>query len=236
MLQNSYPVEKYELDPFNHLLQNQCTSNLEIQSLSSEMIETPQNMYGVGYSYRGSSESSDDNPTFSLEFKDSKYLDVYLYFKAYEEYETLKHHGFVSPRRQYMFNKIVHDQIAIYKFIVDEDMETIIYYGKMYGVVPVSLPRDVFGNPNFENGISYNIEFKAAFYEDMNPNIISDFNNLSYKQFSNAKHSIPIYNTELDRVDGRGATCAYVDIDTTSATAKKSPGGQVLKLIWKGDN
>ena len=92
-------------------------SNLSIPSISSESIETPVNMYGVGYSYRGSSEASDDNPTFSLEFKDTKYLDVYMYFKAYEEYETLKHHGVIKPSDYYIVNRILHEQFCIYKFI-----------------------------------------------------------------------------------------------------------------------
>ena len=57
-LQQSYGNNKS--DPFNHLLQNQVSSNLDVPGLSSEMIDTPTNMYGVGYSYRGSSEASDD--------------------------------------------------------------------------------------------------------------------------------------------------------------------------------
>ena len=46
-------------DPFNHLLGNMVESNLDIPSISAEMIDTPSNMYGVGYQYRGSSEASD---------------------------------------------------------------------------------------------------------------------------------------------------------------------------------
>ena len=77
-------------DPFNHLLENMCISNLSVPGLDAETIETPNNMYGVGFSYRGSSEASNDNFDFDLEFKDTKYLPVYQFFKAYEEYQTLK--------------------------------------------------------------------------------------------------------------------------------------------------
>jgi hypothetical protein len=59
-------------DPFNHLLQNQVISNLEIPSLNAEVVDTAVNMYGVGFSYRGSSEASNDSFDFSLEFKDTK--------------------------------------------------------------------------------------------------------------------------------------------------------------------
>ena len=231
-------------DKFNHLLQNQCISNLEIPALSSEMTETATNMYGVGFSYRGSSEASDDKPTFSLEFKDTKYLDVYYYFKAYEEYETMKHHGTVSPRKEYIEKKIMHDQIAIYKFLVDEDMETILYYGKMYGVVPKSLPREVFGSTNFDNGLSFTVDFEAAFYEDMKPEIIRDFNKLSESYYNSKKYRIDIYNNQLDGVDVRPTDAAFVEIITNANALenyadykrlKRSPGGYLYKLRWKGD-
>ena len=223
-------------DPFNHLLQNCVISNLDIPTLQAETIETPQNMYGVGYSYRGSSEASDDGPEFSLEFKDSKYLDIYMFFKTYEEYETLKHHGVIKPSDYYITRKILHDQFSIYKFIVSDDMETIVYYGKMYGVIPKSLPRDVFSSPTFENGLSYSIDFKAAFYEDMKPDILADFNKLSASLYNSQLYQINPYNQILNRADTRCAKAAAIVKDTTSATALASPTGYVYKLKWRGSD
>ena len=149
-------------DPFNHLLENAVQSNLEVPPLSAEMIETPNNMYGVGYTYRGSSEASNDTYNFSLEFKDTKWKPVYNFFQAYEDYETLKHHGVLEPWAYYLWAKILYDQYAIYKFMVDEDQETILYYGKAYGVKSKSLPRDAWSNTDFANGLSYSIDFEAA--------------------------------------------------------------------------
>lgn len=233
-------------DPFNHLLGNRVSSNLDLPSLDADITETPTNMYGVNYSYRGSSENKDDNPEFSLEFKDTRYLDIYYYFKAYEEYETLKHHGTIAPCKKYITNHILHDQFAIYKFIVDEDMETIIYWGKMYGVFPVSLPREVFSSPNWDNGLSYSINFRAAFYEDMKPEIISDFNNISAPIYNACKYKIDVYNPSLGRVDNRPAKAAYIEqvFNTAkrdynvkkSVSANNSPSGYLYKLRWKGDD
>jgi len=232
LLQNSRDPD----NPFNYLLQNQCKSNLDIPGLTSEMVDTPVNDYGVGYSYRGSSESSDDGPEFSLEFKDNRFLDTYYFFKAFEEYEVLKHHGTIQPAQYYTLNRIIHDCFSIYKFIVADDMETIIYWGKMYGVVPKSLPRDAFSNPVFDDGLSYSIDFKAAFYEDMRPEILGDFNYLGANAFNAAKYRISPYNSILGRPDTRPATAARVIVDTSSALAMASPTGYVYKLIWKGDN
>ena len=223
-------------DPFNHMLQNNVVSNLDIPALTAESVDTPTNTYGVNYSYRGSSEMSDDNPEFSLEFKDNRYLDTFLYFKAYEEYEALKHHGVLTPQEWYILNKVLHDQFAIYKFVVADDMETIVYYGKMYGVFPKSLPRDSFSNANFDDGIRYSIDFKAAFYEDMKPDILGDFNKLSADIYNKQPYQIYPYNTDLGAADTRPAKAAAVIRDTTSALAKCAPGGYVYKLKWRGSD
>jgi hypothetical protein len=219
-------------DPFNHLLENMCISNIAVPSLDAETIETPNNMYGVGFSYRGSSEASNDNFDFDLEFKDTKYLPVYQFFKAYEEYETLKHHGTIGPWKGYIQDKVLHDQFALYKFLVAEDMETIIYYAKYYGVMPKSLPRDVFSSESFDSGLSYSISFKCAFFDDMDPVILNDFNALSKTYYDSLKYRIDVYNDVMDRMDNRPTQAAYI----TSASDSNAPGGKVYKLKWKGSD
>ena len=230
-LQLSYPKNGIR-DNFIHLLQNQVISNLEVPSLSADVIETAQNMYGVGLSYRSSSETKDDNFDFSLEFKDDRWLNVYYFFKTYEEYETLKHHGVIRPWKQYIIDKVIHDQFSIYKFLVDEDMETIIYWCKFYGVMPMSLPRDVFGSSTFDNGISYSVEFKAAFFEDLRPEIIHDFNIISKDYYNSLDYDIDIYNDISDRVDNRPAQAAYI----VKEESPISPNKYVYKLKWRGSD
>ena len=227
---NQLQLSANPIDNFNHLLQNQVISNLEIPGLTAETIETPTNMYGVGFSYRGSSEASDDSFDFSLEFKDTKWLDVYYFFKTYEEYETLKHHGTIAPYRKYIENKVIHDQFSIYKFLVDEDMESIIYYSKFTGVMPKSLPRDVFSNAKFDNGISYSVDFRAAFFDDMKPEILNDFNYISAPYYTTLPYQIHIYNQVFGRVDGRPAQSAIV----VKENSLYSPNKYVYKLKWRG--
>ena len=230
MLQNSYSPG------WNMLLQNSVISNLEIPEVEGTAIDSPVNDYGVGFQYRGTSEASDDSLDFSLEFKDTKWLDVYYFFKTYEEYEVLKHHGIVSPWKGYMVNRILHDQFAIYKFMVGDDMETIIYWGKLYGVMPMNLPRNVFSSADFSNGLSYTISFKAAFYEDMRKEIIDDFNNLG--KWFNTKVGNPggtyqyeTYNDDTGMGDYRPAKSAYIK----KYNHPDSPTNWVYKLKWKGD-
>lgn len=227
-LQNSCNVPNK--NPFIHLLANTVTNTLEVPSISAETTDTPTNMYGVNFSYRGSSEASNDSFDFSLEFLDTKYLPVYTFFKAYEEYEILKHHGLIGPHINHIQNKILHDQIAVYKFIVDDDMETIIYYAKYTGVMPVSVSRDSFSSVDFSDGIKINVGFKAAFFEDSDPLILSDFNSLGNSAYQAANYRVDIYNDTSGRVDFRPTTCAHVEAQKSDY----APGGYNFKLRWRG--
>lgn len=219
------------IDPFNHLLQNMANSNLEIPALSGTSVDTATNIYGVNYTYKGSSEASDDSLDTSIEFRDNKDLDVYWFFRSYEEYENLKYRGVIRPYKKYIEKKILHDQFAIYKFLVDMDMETIIYYGKYYGVYPNNLPRDVFSTASFDNGISYTIDFKTAFYEDMKPEILYDFDYISKDIYKKCKYQVPVYNNHIGRVDGRAVRAAYINSVTNEAGNKIK-----YKLKWRGDD
>lgn len=238
--------------PFNHLLGNMVQSNLEVPPLVAEMVETPNNMYGVGYTYRGSSEGSNDTYNFSLEFKDTKWKPVYNFFQAYEDYETLKHHGVLEVYNYYRYAKILYDQYAIFKVMVDEDGETILYCGKAYGVKSKSLPRDTFSNTDFSNGLSYSIDFEAAFYDDR-PNVMYEFNEIARDYYGSLPYQLDVHNHILDRPDGRAAKCAYIaglpgDTDyagydppdergISDTTGKlMAPGKRVCKLKWRGDD
>ena len=218
------------------LLQNSVISNLEIPEIEATSVESPVNDYGVGFQYRGTSEASDDSIDFSLEFRDTKWLDVYNFFRTYEEYEIMKHHGTVSPWLGYIANRILHDQFSIYKFIVGEDMETLLYWGKLYGVMPMNLPRNVFSTTDFSNGLAYSINFKAAFYEDMRKDILLDFNNLSQyfkKSVGNpgGLYQYETYNKSTGMGDYRPAKSAYIQ----KYSNPDSPSKWVYKLKWKGD-
>lgn len=224
------PTSQLPNDPFNHLLGNMVRSNVDVPSLSAETIDTPTNMHGVGYSYRGSSEAGNDNFEFSLEFADTRYLPVYMYFRAYEEYQMLKHHGVIGPRKKYIANKVLHDQIAVYKFLVDEDMESIVYYSKYFGVMPTSLPRDTFSSSDFGDGLSFSVSFKSAFFEDMDPLILSDFNAVGQLAWDASQYRVDIYNDILNRVDNRPCTSARI----MAYRSDIAPGGYLYKLKWRG--
>ena len=205
--------------PFMAILSNSVKNTLEIPAITTNVIDTPATIYGTSYNYRGWGYQSDEKLEFSLEFEDTKYLEVYNLVKAYEEYERLKHLGLVTPPNidqapvdkngrcfsYYIRNKILHDQFSIYKFIVEDDGETIIYYAKLWGVFFKNVPRDAFSDMKVDGGLTYAIEFEAAFIDDMNPTILSDFNTLISPYLKGTKN-LPIYNSDKRMIDGTWAT------------------------------
>ena len=228
-----YPNVIYELqstyssNPLSNLLFNSRKpgSSLDVPSLSANTVDNPANIFGTAYDYRGSSEGSNDNFDFSIEFVDNKYLDTYMYFKAYEEYQNLKSHGLVGPRDYYITNKIIHDAIGIYKFVLGEDFETIIYYAYYWGVFFKSLPRDIFSNTEFNGGLNYTIDCRAAFFDDMDPLIIRDFNALTKNyRSSSTKANSPIYKNK--EINGEIVKSAYITQDTIDKR-------KIYKLKWR---
>lgn len=228
--------------PFMTVLSNSVKNTLEIPDISSDIIDTPATIYGTSYNYRSWGYKSDEKIEFSLEFEDTKYLEIYNLIKAYEEYERLKHLGLVTPPNitfepevngkcfsYYIKNKILHDQFSVYKFIVEDDGETIMYYAKLWGVFFKNVPRDTFSDLKTDGGLTYAVQFEAAFIDDMNPTILSDFNQLvnSYVKITDLKENdiLPIYNTKKRMIDGSWASMPMI---------KKVKKTDVLSAAWNG--
>lgn len=213
--------------PFITLLSHHVNSNLELPSIVAEVSETSATVYGTSLQYQVPSITSDQDFDFSLEFKDNTELECYMLFKIWHEYRNNKDR--ISPPNSlyYVLNKILHDQISVYKFIVADDAKTIIYYAKLYGVFPKSVPRDSFGNLDAAGGLSYSVNFHAQFVDDMNPMILVDFNNLVDKYFkSNAE--IPIYDSDHSCINGQWCNSAYVKF----VQPQRSKIGH-YELVWR---
>lgn len=200
--------------PFINILSNTVRSELELPSINATDIENSSTIYGDNITYRWSSEASDNNHEFSLEFEDDKYLQVYMLFKIWDIYNRLKSLGAISPpNTDYIFNRILHDQCSVYKFIVGEDGESIIYYAKLWGVYPKTVPRDTFSSLNLDNGIKHSVSFNATFVEDMNPIILKEFNNLVGNR---GQYDLQVYSgrTGSGRINNVWSSCPRVQMVT----------------------
>lgn len=190
------------------LLTNALSGSLDLPGISADTIETPQTVYGTKIDYRGSSYKSDEGFDFSLDFKDTKYLEIYMWFKMYDEYEKMKWRGQVTPKDIYITYKNLHDQMAIYKFIVGDDGMSLIYWARLMGVFPTSVPRDTFGKLD-AGEITYNTNWHAQFVRDMDPGILSDFNNIT-APYRRGRSDLPLYDETNHRFNPTWARCPYI--------------------------
>ena len=105
-------------------------------------------------------------------------------------------------------------------------MQTIVHWAKCWGVYPNSIPRSVFGDSMQDGPIRIPVSFKCQFVEDMDPNILSDFNKVVSSQLKTFKKDIPIYNTKSEMTSGEWANVPYIVSSTVN-------GRKCYKLKWR---
>ena len=223
--------------PFMTILSNSITSALDLPGISADSIETASNIMGTKITYRGTSYKSDEEFDFNLEFEDTKYIDVYMLFKMYDEYEKLKWSGALDFSRaesdrwlNYILCKVLHDQVSMYKFVVAEDGYRIVYWARIVGCYPTSIPRDAFSDMNNSDVQRLTVGWRGQFVRDMDPIIISQFNQLVSNKV-NGREDLPLYDLSAHAMDGRWASTPYVDIRNV-ADSKRGPRKEYF-LRWK---
>lgn len=206
--------------PFMTILSNTVTSSLDLPGISAESIETAGNVMGTRISYRGTSYKSDEDADFNLEFEDTKYLDVYMLFKIYDEYEKLKWKGSIDISQQplwrsYITDKILHDQMSIYKIVVAEDGYRIVYWARITGCYPNSIPRDAFSDMTNTDTQKITVGWKGHFVRDMDPIILEHFNRLVGVNGNDVQPGdLPLFNLNTSSMDGTWAYKPYIYYQT----------------------
>ena len=240
---------QYSIDsrPFSCLLSSSVNSPLSMDESSAKTMDNMSTLFGTTYNYLQDSIASDESYSFSLEFVDDKYLNTYHFFKAYSMYHNLRRTGHVTPpSSSYYQKRRLHNTMGIYKFIVTEDTQTLLYWAYFWGVIPTNCPRDVFGDPSFsgENGLSFTIQFEAAFVDDLNPYILENFNNLMVKQAASLvqREYLPLTWIEKESFSGNSIPVTEYHVDGTLPSfalvfptingAKSSNPHRGYKLLW----
>lgn len=250
-----YPDTMYSLQsscsknraPFICLLSNTISSPLEVPSINANnSIETGANAYGTKLSYRGTSHPSDENITINIEFTDNRYLEVFMLCKLYDEYEKQKLLGYITPRSHwYMLHKILSDAISIFKIVVAEDGESILYYAKYTGCTLVSTPTEHMSDIGSITGnFTFSTTWHCEFFDDLDMEILSDFNAVVLRRMEkfglnkrgNRGEEIQLYDPVAGMSNGEWATFPYIarikDIDGMADNARLLKMRR-LKLKWR---
>ena len=231
-----FPVLKqlqYNADrstPFMCLMSNRLRSSLELPGISSDSNESASNVYGTVIKYRGSSIKSDQDHNFTLSFTDSKYLELYMLAKLYDEYHRLTKLGRINPKKEYIKQRILDDQFSAYKFVVGEDAETLLYWAKITGIFITDVPRsDLSEFP--QDGIKFSLSFYGHFIKDMDPVILTDFNRLTSIA---GKKEINTFKRETGLINNAFVSTPHI-IPVVSDTLRRNSdhlGNKEYKLKW----
>lgn len=223
---------------FIPLLSNHVSSTLDLPTISATETQNNANLYQIGTSYRDGSEISDCSYEFSLEFKEDKYLDVYMFFKAYDEYFRQKYQREIRPTKiSYIDNRINSDQFSVWKIITNE-ANGIVFYAKSTAINPISVPRDVMSN--LETPIRISVNFKGQFIGDMNPIHLNELNHLTELTLGKTSdemieyvHSngLHLYNKNNWVPNTEWGSCPYI-IKSGKRVDATEKEGDFYRLIW----
>jgi len=192
--------------PFMNILSNTLKNTVDLPSITSKVMETSKTIFDSGMIYRKHSFESDNVNDITVEFQDTKNLEVYSLFKVWDEYTRMKSLGLIKPKEEYIDNNILDDQISIYKFIVASDFTTILFYSKLTGGFPTSVPREAFSE--LQDKLIYSIPFKFTWVEDSDPIIIEEFKRLVGTVSSN---DMPLYDIDNNMVNAKWANIPYIE-------------------------
>lgn len=206
--------------PFMNLLTNTVTSKLDMPDISAETSTTTNNIMGYNISLRGHSLKSDGGSDFNLSFNDYGTTEVYQMAKAYDSYMRLIQTGEVAPFRVYSENNILFDQFSIYKFLVGDDGETILYYAKFTGCYFTNVPRGDFSDPSELGKCS--LGFHAQFVEDSKPEILLDFMRTISKATGDKNDVAKVYNAMDGNVNNNMVWMPYIAIATANTGEARS--------------
>lgn len=267
--------------PFMRILSNRKTSNMDIPDINVEELETAVNMYGSKILYPKSSQSSDEDIDFNIEFEDTRFLEIYHLFKAWDYFRSLRWYGLLSPAlyipeygpnrtdrsigtraidiltqqrtvnneitnevdrsyARYLFYKVLYDHIRVFKFLVDNDGETILHASSAIGCYPRSIQRSTFSEIADRGPLKINIGFKVSgWFEDVITNVVNDFNSIVFASWNTDlatcnQKKINIYDNEIGAVSQGLVDIPFIQTYTapTGNNTGRASDFKVYLLAW----
>lgn len=163
--------------------------NFETQDQTLETFNASETFRGYKLTLPSSSVESRAGGTFSINYHETRNMEVTVFHKIWVDYIEAIRLGTIVPSnssiRRYNRNNVknrgyIDYMNSCYYFLLDADGKTIKYYAKYTGVFPTNVPFNTF---NWELGNNtlkkLSITYAYNFKEDMNPEILKEFNYVS---------------------------------------------------------
>lgn len=181
----------YDSDFMMYLSNKAYSCQIKDEGITDDTYGTAVRGHKIAFGQHGvESKTAGD---FSITFKDDRELHVYRLHKLWVDYISDVYQGRISPRPNYISEKVIDYATAMYYILTAEDGETIIFWSKYYGVFPTSIPSSHLSWAGGHSDIKGEIEisYKYSFKEDFNPLTLVEFNmNSGSKDY----RYIPSYN------------------------------------------
>jgi len=127
------------------------------------------------HQYAGNDNDSRSGGSFSIEYEELQGLPVLNLHKCWYEYIQKVKSGKVLPAEFFRTNRIIDYQTSLYYFLIGPDGESIEFWSKFTGVFPTAMPYSAMATGD-GSPIKISIPYAFVYKEDLEPEILTDFN------------------------------------------------------------
>lgn len=190
--------------PFIKLISNRFES-FTTKATTSQPREVGETFYGFKQYLPGPYINSISGDSISIEYTETGGMEILQLHKIWLDYIENISRGIFKPSWTASFNRYLDFTSSIYLFSLAPDGETILFWEKLTGCSPISVPYDAFSSKtvNDKEIIRYSIEYIYSYKEDLNPRSIQAFNTLARKKNLNNINSIDLTNQEIPVVESK---------------------------------
>lgn len=178
LIKLSYTLEQ---TPFIPLITNKF-KEINLKDLTTRTKEIHETYAGYKQLIPGSFIESTTSDDLTIKYSETKGLGITQMHKAWMEYVEKTRRGILKPTENSLKYKYLDYTSSIYYFLLDFDLSTILFYTKYTGVIPISIPYSNFGGDiSNRDLVDIDINYIYSYKEDLEPDIILDFNAVSKK-------------------------------------------------------
>lgn len=191
--------------PFMKLFHNSF-EGLSGKDLTMKTLEIGEGFYGYKQVLPGPMVDSLTGDTFTAKFRTEKNLAIVRAVKLWMDYIENVSRGIFVPYSEVVEWGELDYVSSLYYFVLDFDLETILYYSRYTGVAPISNPYSALISDDTTNRDipTVEVEFTYCAKQDLEPEILIDFNKISQNEYSKLRgdsntsgtYEIPLYNTK----------------------------------------
>lgn len=156
-----------ELDtPWLSILTNQAMS-YNVKDREIDTVELGETFHGSKIIYAEPTFKHKIAGNIEIQFRERRDLALYYTLKLWIEYIHMVSIGRCSPRRVHRYNHELDYAVSLYYIRTDESMEKIIYWEKLTGLIPLTVPDGFFdwdqgGQPNSTYTINFAYSFRTV--------------------------------------------------------------------------